>query len=160
MKITIRTVLLTLTFMASYPVGQAQTPSIEKHGWKLVFVTWYDETTGIEKTDKEYGRPCAVFYVKDYPYKAGDEFPKLLDMHMIEALTVESDDVGLQIVMSLSEYDCKKRKYRTLKNFMSDGSERTAKEGEFIGWWEDILEGAPADAMLKYACRPRTSPKQ
>jgi hypothetical protein len=77
MKMTIRTVLLTLTLLGSYLIGQAQIGKIEQHGWKLVFVAWYDETTGKEKTDKHYGRPRGVFYVKDYPYKVGEEFPKL-----------------------------------------------------------------------------------
>jgi hypothetical protein len=51
MKMTIRTVLLTLTLLGGYSIGRAQTAKIDKHGWKLVFVTYYDENTAIEKTD-------------------------------------------------------------------------------------------------------------
>jgi hypothetical protein len=69
--------------------------------WKLVFVTYYDENSPADKDSKD-GRPSIVFFAKDYPFKVGQEFPKLLTIHIDES---------------------------------------------------------PAEAFLKYACRPRTPSK-
>jgi hypothetical protein len=155
MKITLTTFLLTLIVLG---VGQAQTPKIEQHGWKLVQVGYKDEPF-TEKSDKEYGQPSAAFFVKDYPYKVGQEFPKLLQIHLLEARTIDSHDVGKQISMTLSEFDCRRGLIRDLKTFWTDGSETSARGLELIGW-TDVLEGAPAEAFLKYACRPRTPSKK
>ena len=158
MKIIIRTVLLALTLLGGYLIDQAQTPRIEAHGWKLVFVGYYDEKSFIERDNKDYGRPSVVYFAKDAPFKIGKEYPKLLDIQMIERLTVDSHDVGPQIRMTLSEYDCRRGLCRTLKTFWTDGSETSPKEMDLLKW-SDILEGTPAEALLKYACRPRTASK-
>jgi hypothetical protein len=84
MKMTIRTVLLAVILLGSYSIGQAQTAKIDQHGWKLVFVTYKDENTVTEKTDKEYGEPSVAFFVKDYPYQVGKEYPKVLSMDLRE----------------------------------------------------------------------------
>lgn len=157
MNIVIRMVLLLTVLLASYQVGQAQ--QIEKHGWKLVFVTWLDETTGTEKTDKDYGRPSVAIYAKDYPYKVGQEYPKLLIATLQERLTIDSRDMGPHVQTTLDEFDCQRGLLRTVKTFWTDGSET---QPNFVDRykWNDSLEGSPAEALLKYACRPRTPSKK
>src|SRR5262249_3002398 len=141
--------------------GSGLAQQIEKHGWKLVFVTWLDEETATEKTDKDYGRPSIAFFVKDYPYKVGQEFPKLLSVNLLEPLTVDSKDVGPHIQMSLDEFDCSRRLGRTIKRFWTDGTEDDQKKNLILRLpWDDVLPGTPYEAMFKYACRPRASTKK
>jgi hypothetical protein len=159
MKITIRTVLLTLTLLGGYLIGQAQIGKIDQHGWKLIFVTYKDENTVTEKTDKEYGEPSVAFFVKDYPYKIGQEYPKVLSMSLREGATVEKERAGAGLRASLLEFDCGRRLHRAVKWVLTDGSEVESNE-PYVGAWRDIPEESPLEAMLKYACRPRTSPKK
>src|SRR5262245_25888610 len=113
---------------------QAVSAQIEKHGWKLVFVTWLDETTGTEKNDKDYGRPDVVIYVKDYPYKVGQEHPKLLSVNLLGQQPVDSRDVGPHIRMTLEEFDCGRGLLRTVKTFWTDGSETQPNLVERTKW--------------------------
>ncbi len=82
MKMTIRTVLLTLTLLGGYSIGQAQ---IEQHWWKLIHVKYKDDRTATKNDSNEYGEPSAAFFVKDYPYEVGKEYPKLLVMQLTES---------------------------------------------------------------------------
>ena len=38
-------------------------------------MTYKDETTFTEKDNKEFGEPSVAFFVKNYPYQIGKEYP-------------------------------------------------------------------------------------
>ena len=163
MKITIRTVLLTLILLGGYSIGQAQIGKIEQHGWKLVFVTYKDENTVTEKTDKEFGEPSVAFFVKDYPYQVGKEYPKLLVMDLSEQIGVDSVTVktgpapGLR--KTLHEFDCRRELERTIRWFWTDGTDEDRRKLFEKTQWDEVLPDTPMEAIFKYACRPRTASK-
>jgi hypothetical protein len=164
MKITIRTVLLTLTLLGGYSIGQAQTAKIDQHGWKLVFVTYKDDKNFTEKTDKEYGEPSVAFFVKDYPYQVGKEYPKLLVMDLSEQIGVDSVSVktgpapGLR--KTLEEFDCRRELHRTIRWFWTDGTDEDRRKLFEKTQWDEVFPDTPMGAIFKYACRPRTPSKK
>jgi hypothetical protein len=154
MKITLRTVLLTLTLLGSYLIGQAQIGKIEQHGWKLVFVKYKAEPE-YETGHKEYGEPSVAFFVKDYPHQAEKENPKLLVMQLTELRIVTSFGAGTRSY--LYEFDCGRRLARGIR--WIDKKEEDKRNLIEKSQWSEALPDTPMDAIFKYACRPRTSSK-
>jgi hypothetical protein len=157
MKMTIRTVLLTMILSG---VAQAQ---VERNGWKLVYVDYYDEK-GMppleNKAARIYGEPSFVIFVKDSPRQAGDKYPRLLMKEMYAKDFGETaTKSGPSQVMSLLEFDCGRSLCRTVKILKSDGTKEEPESAE--RWrWLDVSDLAPYKAMLDHACRPRTAPKK
>jgi hypothetical protein len=65
----------------------------------------------------------------------------------------------LSVRMTLSEFDCGQGLYREVKQFWTDGSETSVRGMERMMKWTDVHKGNPVEAMLTYACRPRTASK-
>jgi hypothetical protein len=156
MKMTIRTVLLTLTLLGGCLMGQAQTPRTEANGWKLILVT-YKEEPSTEKSDKEYGEPSVAFFVKDAPYYVNRKYRSLLVISLSKEVTIRGPYKGTR--KTLMEFDCERRLAHTVRWYMSDGSEREVSLADLRSW-RDIVPKTVLEDLLKYACRPKTSPKQ
>src|SRR5262249_55126056 len=125
MKMTIRTVLLTLTVLGSYLIGQAQTPRTDANGWKLILVT-YKEEPSTEKSDKEHGEPSVAFFVKDAPYYVNRKYRSLLVIYLSKEVTIRGPYPHVGTRKTLMEFDCERRLTHTVRWYMSDGSEREA----------------------------------
>jgi len=156
MKITIRTVLLTLTLLGSYLIGQAQIDKIDQHGWKLIFVK-YKAEPDYGPDHKEYGEPSAAFFVNDYPYQVGKEYPKLLVMQLTELRIVTSFGAGTR--KYLYEFDCGRRLARVIRWFRANGTEGDNRTQAEKLTWTEVPPDKPLEAIFKYACRPRTASK-
>jgi hypothetical protein len=155
MTIRVRMVFLTLFVLGSChaQAPEVEKPEIEKHGWKLVFVTYNDRDTATAKDSRFYGLPVWAVFAKDYPFEAGKESPKIL-MTILEYAEHGSSLVPAQRGISLMEFDCGRRLARHLKTFKADGSETTPEALE-LQKWNDVPKEPPGEAMFKYACRPR-----
>ena len=151
MKITLTTFLLTLIVLGACLAGQAQTPGIEKHGWKLVFVTYKDEKTSTQRDDQQYGEPSVALFVKDFPYEDGKEYPKLLVMYLSE--DVGRDDKLPRVRKTLDEFDCPRKLQRTIRWFWEDNREENRKKLSELTNWDEVPPDTPVEAVYKYACR-------
>lgn len=164
MKITLTTFLLPLILMGTCLLGQAQTAKIEQHGWKLVYVTYKAESVS-EKGHKDNGEPSVAFFVKDYPYQVGKEYPRLLSMVLKEGMTVDSNVIGPKLQKTLYEFDCNRNLSRTIRWFWTDGREEDTmslnKRGLIeLTTWSEVLPDTPMEAFHKYACRIMASSKK
>jgi hypothetical protein len=159
MTLTIRTFLLPLILLGSYLLGQAQTAKIESHGWKLVYVA-YKEEPAYEKGQKEYGEPLVAFFVKDYPYQVGKEYPRLLSMDLKEDMTVDSNAIGPKLRKTLHEFDCNRHLNRIIRWFWTDGREEDKRKLIDLTTWSEVLPDTPMEAIYKYACRIMTPSKK
>ncbi len=164
MKVTIRTILLPLVLLGTYLLGQAQTARIESDGWKLVYVAYKAEPV-YEKGHKEYGEPSVAFFVKDYPYQVGKEYPRLLSMGLKEDMTVDSNIIGPKLRKTLNEFDCNRNLSRTIRWFWTDGREEDTRSLDKkslieLTTWSEVFPDTPMEAFYKYACRITTPTKK
>jgi hypothetical protein len=155
MKMIVRMVLLALVVLGGCreQKPEIEKPEIENHGWNLIFVRYNEgDTTATAKDSRFYGMPLGAAFAKDYPFEVGKEYPKILVAHL------EYSEQAAQKGVYLIEFDCDRRLYRQLRTFKMDGSETMTGESE-LQRWADIPKGDRGDAMVKYACRPRTVSK-
>ena len=103
--------------------------------------------------------PSTATFVKDYPVQATKEYPKVLVMY----LTTESprtDGRRMSLRKVLDEFDCRRGLGRTVRWFWADGKEEDRRKPNELNNWEEVLRDTSTEAVYRYACRPRTSPKQ
>lgn len=148
-----KTLLLVLFMSSAASLAWSQTPILDRHGWKVVYVGYSDEADGTSTTDKQYGIPYATFFAQKVPTTEDGGYPKLLTFEMLAPATVTPQDLGPNIRTSLEEYDCARRLYRSVEIVMTDDT-KTVMRGLNRLRWLDVPERSPAEAYLKYACDP------
>src|SRR5262249_16276902 len=141
-KLKTLTIALLITVAPAF-VAQAQKAKIDQHGWKLVYVAYNEEKKGDE-------RPIMAFFVKDWPFRAGKEFPKLLEIQLSEDLGL--DDLKIKhpasgVRKTLNEFDCNRNRWRTIRWYMTDGKVSIVPEPAI---WGEIIPDTPAEAIFKY----------
>jgi hypothetical protein len=135
MKRLTQILLMALTVFVTYTLSRAQDEPL----WQYIG----------SKTNEKTGE-ITIFQARD-SYRFTDaesaKYPKLAIKQQIGDTEPVSE--------AIDEYDCEKRASRIRIWLYKDGTEKRAKNPD----WVKVVPGSLGEALLKYACRVRTEEK-